>query len=105
MGTYDRKCNLSIYIALLSFIYSMKRKFFRNLGVAAVENSVRSRAAVEEAGVEAVAEDTNLSGVDGGGGDRRSRERRGLRVFWDKSETTQGGLLFIRLKISIAVLN
>jgi hypothetical protein len=36
---------------------------------------MRSRAA-EEAGVEAVAEETDLSGVDGSGGDRRRREQR-----------------------------
>jgi hypothetical protein len=38
----------------------------------------------EEAGVEAAAEETGLSSVDDGGGDRRSTERRGLREFWGK---------------------
>jgi hypothetical protein len=43
-------------------------------------------AAEEEAGVEATAEETGSSGVDGSGGDRwsterRSREQQGLREF------------------------
>jgi hypothetical protein len=57
MGTHDEKCNLSTYIDLLSFIYSIKSSFLVNLGAAAVE-------------------ETGSSGVDDGGGDRRSRERR-----------------------------
>jgi hypothetical protein len=66
--------------------------------------------AEEEASVEVAAEETGLSGIDNGGGDWRSterwtRERRGLREFWDKSETIRGGLLFIGLKISAAGLN
>jgi hypothetical protein len=46
---------------------------------------VRCRAA-------AVAEETGLSGIDGGGGDQQSRE-------------PQGGLLFIGSKQSATVLN
>jgi hypothetical protein len=34
-------------------------------------------------GVVAVAEEEE-AGVDGSGGDRRSRERQGLREFWDE---------------------
>jgi hypothetical protein len=40
--------------------------------------------AEEETDVEVVAEETILSGVDGGGGDRWSREQRGLREFYDE---------------------
>jgi hypothetical protein len=36
---------------------------------------------------------------------RWSRERRGLKEFGMKSETTQCRLLFIGLNISVAVLN
>jgi hypothetical protein len=54
-----------------------------------------------------MAEETGSSGVDGGGGDRRSRERRGLREFWDakQNDTGRGGLLFIGSTISAAVFN
>jgi hypothetical protein len=45
------------------------------------------------------------AGVDGDGGDRQSRERRGLREFGMKSKTTRDGLLFIGSKISIIVHN
>jgi hypothetical protein len=38
----------------------------------------------EEASVEAAVEKTDSSGIIGGGGDRRSKEWRGLRVFWDE---------------------
>jgi hypothetical protein len=57
----------------------------------------------EEAGVEAVTEETSSSGVDGGRGDRRSRERQRLREFWDESKTPWGELLFIGSKISTTV--
>jgi hypothetical protein len=85
---------MSTYIALLSFIYSIKSSFLMNLGVAAAKVSVRGRAVVaaeEEASVEAAMEETGSSGIDDGGGDRRNRERlsrewhlgdrRGLRVL------------------------
>jgi hypothetical protein len=45
------------------------------------------------------------AGVDDSRGDQWSRERRGLRDFGMKRETIWGGLLFIGLKISAAVLN
>jgi hypothetical protein len=61
-------------------------------------------AAEEEADVEAATEETGSSGVDGSGGDRWSREWQDLESFGIKSETTRGGLLFIVLKISAAVL-
>jgi hypothetical protein len=49
----------------------------------------------EETGVEAAAEETGLNGVDSDDGDRRSterrsRERRGLREFWDENQMTRG---------------
>jgi hypothetical protein len=80
---------MSTYIDLLSFIYSIKSRFFTNLGVAVAEVSVHGRvvtAAEEEASIEAEAKETGLSDVDGCGGDRWSRERwrgdrRGLRVL------------------------
>jgi hypothetical protein len=59
----------------------------------------------EEVSVEAAAEETGSRSVDDGEGDRRSRERWGLREFWDESKTTRGGLLFIGSKISATVLN
>jgi hypothetical protein len=73
----------------------------------------RAVVAEEEAAVEAAAEETGSSGVYGGGGDRQSRERRSRErwrgdrrgEFWNESQTTQGGLLFIGSKISAAVLN
>jgi hypothetical protein len=70
--------------------------FLANLGVVAVEVSVHGRVAVvaeEEAGVEAVAEETGLSGVDDGRGDRWSRERRrgDRRSFGMKAKQHEGG--------------
>jgi hypothetical protein len=41
MGTHDGKCNLSKYIDLLLFIYSIKRRFLANLGVAVTKVYVR----------------------------------------------------------------
>jgi hypothetical protein len=67
MGTHDEKCNLSIYIALLSFIYSIKRRLLMDLDVAATEVSMCSRAVTtveEEADVGAVVEETD--GVESG---------------------------------------
>jgi hypothetical protein len=46
--------------------------------------------AEEETNVEVVAEETSLSGVDGGGGDRWSREQRGLREFYDEKQNDMG---------------
>jgi hypothetical protein len=59
----------------------------------------------EEAGIATAADETGLSGVDGGGGDRQSRVRWGVREFVMKSKMTRGGLLFIGSKISARVLN
>jgi hypothetical protein len=64
----------------------------------------------EEADVEATTEETGSSGIDGDGGDRRSRElqsseRQRLREFEDESETIQDELLFICSKISAVTLN
>jgi hypothetical protein len=64
----------------------------------------------EEAGVEAATEETGSSGIDGDGGDQRSRElqsreRQRLREFEDESETIQDELLFICSKISAVTLN
>jgi hypothetical protein len=64
----------------------------------------------EEADVEAAAEEIGSSGIDDGGGDRWSTERQsrewwGIREFWDESERTQSGLLFIGLKLLAVVLN
>jgi hypothetical protein len=48
--------------------------------------------------------------VDDGGGDRHRERWRGdhtartLEFFWDESQTTRGGLLFVGSKISEAVL-
>jgi hypothetical protein len=58
-----------------------------------------------------VVEETGSSGVDGGRGDRWSRERQSresdgnLESFGMKSEMTRGRLLFIGWKISPSVLN
>jgi hypothetical protein len=65
---------LPTFIAAYSFrssIRLIKRRFLTNLGVAAEE----------ETGVEAAAQETGSSDIDSGGGDQRSRERRGLREF------------------------
>jgi hypothetical protein len=53
-------------------------------------------------------EETDMSGVDGVGGDWRSRERESggdLESFGMESETIRGGLIFIGSKISEAILN
>jgi hypothetical protein len=76
-GTHDGKYNMSTYIVLLSFIYSIKSRFLVNLGAAVVEVSVRSRVTVvEEACVEAAVEDSGSSDVNDGRGERRSKEQR-----------------------------
>jgi hypothetical protein len=56
--------------------------------------------AEEEAGVEAVVEKTDSSGIDDGG----VESGRDLESFGMKSETTWDELLFIGSKISAAVL-
>jgi hypothetical protein len=66
MGTHDGKYNLSTYNVLLSFIYSIKRRFLVNLGVAAAEE--------EEAGIKATTKETGSSGVNSSEGDWWSRE-------------------------------
>jgi hypothetical protein len=38
----------------------------------------------------AAEEEANSSGVDDGGGDRRSRERWGLREFWNEKRNNTG---------------
>jgi hypothetical protein len=55
----------------------------------------------EEADVEATAEETSSSGVDGSG----VESGRDLESFGMKSKMTRGGLLFICSKILAAVLN
>jgi hypothetical protein len=57
----------------------------------------------EEAGLEAVAEETDSSDVDGGGGDwwsreKQSRERRGLREFWDEKRNDTGPATICRFE-------
>jgi hypothetical protein len=64
----------------------------------------------EEANVEVAVEETGSSSINDNGGDQKSRERksreqRELREFWNESERTRGGLLFIGSKISAIVLN
>jgi hypothetical protein len=59
----------------------------------------------EETGVAATVEETDLSSVNGGGGDQWSRERWGFREFWDKSEMIWGTLLFFGSEILVAVIN
>jgi hypothetical protein len=36
--------------------------------------------------------------VDGGGGDRRSRERQGLREFWDEKQNDMGRATIYRFE-------
>jgi hypothetical protein len=59
----------------------------------------------EETSVEVVLEETGSSGIDGSGGDQRSREQWRFREFYDESEMTRGRLLFIGSKTSTTVLN
>jgi hypothetical protein len=40
--------------------------------------------------VSTVVEETSTSGIDGSGGDQWSRERRGLREFWDEKQNDMG---------------
>jgi hypothetical protein len=87
-------CNL-----LISFIYLIdQKKVFGEpyLGVAAQRFPyTRGRAATaveEEASVEALAEETGLSGIDGGGGDRQSRE------FWDEKRNDTGRATIYRFE-------
>jgi hypothetical protein len=58
------------------------------------------RAAVvgEEAGVEVATEETGSSGVDGDGGERWSREWRGLRGFWDRKWNDNGQATIYKFK-------
>jgi hypothetical protein len=84
--------NIHYLIIIHLFIYSIKSRFLVNFGVAAAKVFVHGRAAVaaavEEADIEAAAEEIS-----------------GDLEFWDKSEITRGRLLFICSKISAAVLN
>jgi hypothetical protein len=98
---------LPTYIEIYSFhssIRSIKRRFLVNLGMAVTEEEeeadVEAAAATkeEEAGVEAMAEETSSSDVDNNGGDRWSRERRGLREFWDKKQNNTGRATIYRFK-------
>jgi hypothetical protein len=71
-----------------------------NLGMVAADVFVGGRAATateEDAGVEAAAEE---SGVESG-----DEETGGDFEFWDESEMTREGALFISSKISEAILN
>jgi hypothetical protein len=52
----------------------------------------------EEAGIAAVAEETDSSDIDGGGGDRRSRERWGLNEFWDEKRNDTEWVTIYRLE-------
>jgi hypothetical protein len=71
-------------------LFDRSKKVFGEpyLSVVAMEVSVLVRStavtAEEEAGIEAMVEETGSSDVDGGRGDRWSRERSGHREFWDK---------------------
>jgi hypothetical protein len=72
-----------------------------NLGAAtAVEEEVGVEAAVEEeeAGIEATIEEAGSSGVDGGGGDQWSRERWGLRKFWNEKRNDTGHATIYRFE-------
>jgi hypothetical protein len=63
-----------------------------NLGVAtAVEEEVGVEAVVEE-------EEAGSSGVDGGGGDQWSRERWGLRKFWNEKRNDTGHATIYRFE-------
>jgi hypothetical protein len=79
--SYIRSINL---YSFHSFIYSnrSKEKVSRELYlcVAVVERRRWWRRRLAQMAVVALEE----AGVDGGGGDRWSRERRGLREFWDE---------------------
>jgi hypothetical protein len=52
----------------------------------------------EEASVAAVPEETGSSGINGGGGDRRSGERRGLKEFWDEKRNDTRWVTICRLE-------
>jgi hypothetical protein len=86
----------------------MEKRFLVNLGVAvaAEEKEAGVEAAVkeeEEASVEVAEEEISSSGIDGSGGDRRSRERwsrerRGLREFLDEKQNDMGLATIYRFK-------
>jgi hypothetical protein len=91
---------LPTYISIYSFhssIRSIKRKFLVNLGVVTTEEEeeVGVEAAVateEEASVEAMAEETSLSSIDGGGVESGEVESGGdLESFGMNSEMTRVG--------------
>jgi hypothetical protein len=95
---------LPTYITIYSFhscIRSIKRRFWENLGVvvAAEEEEkagVEAVAVEEETDVKAVVEETDSSGVDDEGG-----ERRGLREFWDvKQNDTRQATIYMFKNIS-----
>jgi hypothetical protein len=73
-----------------------------DLGVAATEEEEANvEAAAEEekeTSVEAMAEETGSSDIDNGRGDQRSRERRGLRKFWDEKQNNTGRAIIYRFK-------
>jgi hypothetical protein len=91
-SVWRRRRTPYIYCKNTHFIHLFDRskKVFGEpyLSVVAMEVSVLVRstavAAEEEAGIEAMVEETGSSDVDGGRGDRWSRERSGHREFWDK---------------------
>jgi hypothetical protein len=99
----------SIYITIYSFhssIWSIKRRFLVNwpqyadgggFHARAVEQRRRQRRRLTRATLTAI-EETGSSGVDGGGGDRRSRERWGLREFWDEKRNDTGLTTIYRFK-------
>jgi hypothetical protein len=45
-----------------------------------------------------MAEEIGSSAIDGGGGDRRSNKRRGLREFWDKKRNDTGQTTIYRFE-------
>jgi hypothetical protein len=45
-----------------------------------------------------VVEETDSSDIDGGGGDRRSRERWGLNEFWDEKRNDTEWVTIYRLE-------
>jgi hypothetical protein len=83
----------------------IKSRFLVNLGVVEAEVSVCDRVVAvteEEAGVEAVAEETGSSSIDGCGGDQQSREQclgdwRGLRVLgWKWNDTGRDTIYMLK---------
>jgi hypothetical protein len=89
------------YIHCLDLTSVWRRRRRRRSPAYAVEWWRRQRrrpVCVHDRAVVAAVEEIASSGIDNGGGDRQSRERRGLREFCDKKQNATGRATIYRFK-------